>query len=178
MWWPIKMHRSQSLHTQSSKTAQKLWLSCIFLHADSVVLHVSHCKSASFTYSALLIYTVTKTSSQNTRRKDKASQTVRNAIDASSYNLYKQTAAGFFLYAEINLNGGITGKRCITNPSPPLLYAQWNNIFTKSSCRAALENREDGLSWNKGNTLTYKTKTKDQKPRRQERQGECGRKMK
>lgn len=115
---------------------------------------------------------------QNTRWKDKASQTVRNAADASSYNSYKQIATGLFFYAEINLNGGITGKRWIINPSPPFLYAQWNNIFTKSSCRAVLENREDGLSWNKGNTLTYKTKPKAQNLRRQERQGECRRKEK
>lgn len=27
-------------------------------------------------------------------------------------------------YIEINLNGVITGKRYIINPSPPLLYAQ------------------------------------------------------
>lgn len=94
------------------------------------------------------------------RWKDKASQTVRNATNASSCDLHKQIATGFFFYAEINLNGGITGKRCITNPSPPLLYAQWNNIFTKSSCRAVLKNKEDGLSWKKAIRLHTKPKQK------------------
>lgn len=84
---------------------------------------------------ALLIYTAIKTSSQNTRWKDKASQTVRNVTHAFRYNLYKQIATGFFFYSEINLKGGITGKKCITNPCPPLLYAPWNNI----SQRAAVE---------------------------------------
>lgn len=90
---------------------------------------------------------------------------MRNAADASSCNLYKQTATDLFFYAEINLNGGTTGKRWIINPPPPLLYAQWDTIFTKSSYRVVLENREDGLSWQSQHTH-IENQTKSSKPKK------------